>query len=48
MRLVAQMIKQTACALFVLLVCGVLWAGMLIFAGLCIAAILQTVGGLLA
>lgn len=48
MKVMVQMIKQTALALFAVLVSGVLWIGVLVFAGLCIAAILQTVGGLLA
>lgn len=48
MRTVLQMIRQTALALFALLVSSVFWIGVLVFAGLCIAAILQTVGGLLA
>ena len=48
MRTVIQMLKQTACALFAVLVSGVFWIGVLVFAGLCIAAILQTMGGLLA
>ena len=41
------MIKQTACALFALLVSSVFWIGVLVFAGLCIAAILTGVGSLL-
>ena len=48
MRTVIQMLKQTTCALFAVLVSSVFWIGVLVFAGLCIAAILQTVGGLLA